>query len=63
MEVVDSVPRGTNSDGYIGRVASKERVVDVGLEFSGLWDNWGANWGVHERGTVTEGHREPSLVH
>ncbi len=62
MEVVDSVPRRTNSDGYIGSLALEERVVDVGLKFSGLWDDWGANRGVHERRTLTDGQREPSLV-
>jgi hypothetical protein len=59
MEIVGSVPRGTNSEGYIGSVALKERVVDVGLKLSGLWGDWGA----HEREErLTEVPREPSLV-
>jgi hypothetical protein len=45
MEIVGSVPRGTNSEGYIGSVALKERVVDVGLKLSGLWgDCTGVSW-------------------
>ena len=58
MEVVDSVPRRTNSKGYIGSLSLKERVVDVGLKISG---SWGANWGVHERGTNGRAKREPHL--
>ena len=37
MELVDSVPRCTNSEGYIGSLSLKERAVDVGLKFSGSW--------------------------
>jgi len=57
MEIVDSVPRGANSEGHVGGLALKERVVDVSLKFGRLWYDWGSNGGIHERKRKEESSR------